>query len=92
MATSTLAKYGLGGDQNAQDARLENLLKEAKRRNKSPEQLCPIVQSFNHMIESDAIIYMGFNQMFDQIPHKLPFNVGSAKKPQVRLPDCRILE
>ncbi|KAI9064499.1 hypothetical protein FKP32DRAFT_646186 [Trametes sanguinea] len=35
-------------------------------------------------IEKDAVIYMGFHQMFEQVPNKPPYNHDPTGKPQVR--------
>ena len=53
------------------------------------EPLHIVIQDFKRFIESDPIIYMGFHQMFQQVPHKPPYNHDPTGKPQVchvRLP------
>lgn len=45
--------------------------------------LHPIVQEFQALIENDAEIFMGFHQMFDQVPTTPPYDVNPVGKPQV---------
>ncbi|KAK0231733.1 phosphatidylserine decarboxylase-like protein [Armillaria nabsnona] len=44
----------------------------------------PVIQEFQTLIEKDAEIYMGFRQMFEQVPTKPPYNNDPTGKPQVR--------
>ncbi|PBK64649.1 hypothetical protein ARMSODRAFT_996703 [Armillaria solidipes] len=44
----------------------------------------PVIQEFKNLIEQDAEIYMGFHQMFEQVPTKPLYNNDPAGKPQVR--------
>jgi len=46
--------------------------------------LHPVIADFQHLIESDADIFMLFNQMFEQVPKKPPYNKDPTGKPQVR--------
>lgn len=46
--------------------------------------LHPVLQSFQALIENDAEIYMLFSQMFQQVPHRPPYNRNPAGGPQVR--------
>ncbi len=43
----------------------------------------PVIQDFQTLIEQDAEIYMGFPQMFAQVPTKLPYNNDPTGKRQV---------
>ncbi len=43
----------------------------------------PVIQEFQTLIEQDAEIYMGFHQMFEQVPTKPPYNNDPTGKPQV---------
>lgn len=52
------------------------------RRSVAP--LLPVLEEFKTLIETDATIFMLFNQMFHQIPHKPPYNNDPTGKPQVR--------
>jgi len=51
---------------------------------KEKKPLLPIIQEFQDLIESDAEIFMLFNQMFSQVPSKPPYNRDPSYKPQVR--------
>ena len=46
--------------------------------------LHPVVQEFKDVIEADPALIMLFNQMFEQVPHKAPYNKSPAEKRQVR--------
>jgi len=45
--------------------------------------LLPVMEDFKNFIERDPVIYMGFHQMFDQIPTKPPYDQQPDGKPQV---------
>jgi phosphatidylserine decarboxylase len=44
----------------------------------------PVIEEFKDFIEGNPEIYMLFNQMFEQIPRKPPYNKSPTGKPQVR--------
>ena len=46
--------------------------------------LKPAVQDLKTLIETDPEVYMLFNQMFAQVPHRPPYNHSPDGKPQVR--------
>jgi phosphatidylserine decarboxylase len=46
--------------------------------------LHPIIADFQVLIESDPELFMLFNQMFEQVPRKPPYNKDPTGKPQVR--------
>ncbi len=46
--------------------------------------LHPVIEDLKRLIENDAEIYMLFNQMFEQVPKKPPYNKDPTGKPQVR--------
>lgn len=71
----------LPSDQATLDDWMDDLIAEAGE-NKSP--LSPVVQEFKDLIEGSAELYMLFNQMFEQIPLKPPYNNDPTGKPQVR--------
>ena len=48
-----------------------------------PEPFLPVIRDFQNLIEGDAQIYMGFNQMFEQVPTKSPYNEDPTGKSQV---------
>ena len=47
-------------------------------------ELDPSIQQFKDVIESNPEIYMGFHEMFTQVPEKSPYNNDPTAKPQVR--------
>jgi phosphatidylserine decarboxylase len=49
-----------------------------------PKDWKPVIKEFQQLIEGDAEIFMGFHQMFQQVPLKPPYNNDPAGKPQVR--------
>jgi len=44
----------------------------------------PVILEFKNLIEEDPDIWMGFHQMFEQVPTKPPYNQDPTKQPQVR--------
>ncbi|PCH42429.1 phosphatidylserine decarboxylase protein [Wolfiporia cocos MD-104 SS10] len=55
-----------------------------ERWRRADESLHPVIQEFQALIEGDPIIYMGFHEMFEQVPTKPPYNNDPTGKPQVR--------
>jgi len=55
-----------------------------ERARADPGELHPVVAEFRNLIEADAQVFMLFHQMFEQIPHKHPFNKDPTGRPQVR--------
>ena len=55
-----------------------------ERKQKGVEiEIVPHVERFKKLIESNAAIYMGFHEMFNQVPTKPPYNNDPTGKPQV---------
>ncbi len=71
----------LPSDQAILDSWIEALILEVEAEKKP---LLPVIEEFKALIEGDAEIYMLFNQMFEQVPHKPPYNKDPTGKPQVR--------
>lgn len=71
----------LPSDQVILENWLSALVAEVDR---DPRPLLPVVQEFKDLIENDAEIFMLFNLMFEQVPHKPPYNRDPTGKPQVR--------
>ena len=44
----------------------------------------PVIEEFRNTIESSSPIYMGFHEMFNQVPDKPPYDKDPTGKPQVR--------
>lgn len=49
-----------------------------------PKPLHPVIADFRDVIESDPQIFMLFNQMFEQVPRRPPYDKDPTGKPQVR--------
>lgn len=45
--------------------------------------LAPVIQDFQKFIEEDPLAFMGFHEMFEQVPRKPPYNQDPTGKPQV---------
>lgn len=71
----------LPSDQAILEKWMSNLIEEVKI-NERP--LLPVIEDFKNLIEGDPEIYMQFNLMFEQVPHKPPYNKDPTGKPQVR--------
>ena len=71
----------LPSDQTVLENWLDALIKQVDTENKP---LHPVIEEFKELIESDPEIYMLFNQMFEQVPKKPPYNKDPTGKPQVR--------
>ena len=54
------------------------------RTHAEPRPLHPAIAHFRDLIESDAAIFMLFNQMFEQVPRRPPYDKDPTGKPQVR--------
>lgn len=65
------------------DARTMKLIKEVQFINKAPDELSPVIQEFKNLIEGDPVIRMGFQQMFDQVPQRTPYDNDPINRPQV---------
>lgn len=71
----------LPSDQATLDRWINDHVKHAATTKKA---LHPVVQEFKDVIEADPSLIMLFNQMFEQVPHKAPYNKSPADKRQVR--------
>ncbi|MFA8435111.1 MAG: phosphatidylserine decarboxylase family protein [Marinifilaceae bacterium] len=71
----------LSSDQKFLESWLQNLIDDVDR---SPQELHPVIQEFQDLIEGDPELYMLFYMMFEQIPHKPPYFQTPTHKPQVR--------
>src|ERR1035437_8554334 len=80
-----LTPYNVGkwlpSDQAILEKWMSNLITEV---GKVKKPLIPVIEEFKNLIESDAEIFMQFNLMFEQVPHKPPYNKDPTGKPQVR--------
>ncbi len=61
-----------------------------RRKKGTKVALDPVIQEFQEVIESNSPIYMGFHEMFNQVPDKPPYNNDPTGKPQVLLRSLHI--
>ncbi len=79
------APYRVGEWLPSDQAFLDNWLQAMIQKTHAEKKaLHPVIADFQHLIESDADIFMLFNQMFEQVPKKPPYNKDPTGKPQVR--------
>ena len=71
----------LSSDQHHLDSFIQKIAEIADEIN---QPLHPVIEEFKTLIETDAEIYMYFNLMFTQVPHKPPYNNNPNNRPQVR--------
>ncbi|MGD0710828.1 MAG: phosphatidylserine decarboxylase family protein, partial [Bacteroidales bacterium] len=71
----------LPSDQAILEKWMSNLITEV---DKTEKPLLPVIEEFRNLIENDPEIFMFFNLMFEQVPHKPPYNKDPKGKPQVR--------
>jgi phosphatidylserine decarboxylase len=55
-----------------------------QRTHATTQTLHPVIADFQGLIESDPEIYMLFDQMFEQVPHRPPYDKDPTGKRQVR--------
>ncbi len=79
------APYRVGEWLPSDHTHLENWLEAIIHKTRLEERaLHPVIADFQDLIESDAEIFMLFNQMFEQVPRKPPYNKNPTGKSQVR--------
>lgn len=85
MATSDALPFRVGAwlpsDQAVLERWMDALVAEVDA---NPKPLLPVIEDFKILIESNPDIFMLFNQMFEQVPRKPPYNKNPAGGPQVR--------
>jgi phosphatidylserine decarboxylase len=80
-----VAPYRVGDWLPSDHATLVTWLEEhAAKAEKSTDDLDPVLVELRDLIESNPEIYMLFNQMFMQVPHKPPYNRDPAEEPTIR--------
>ena len=52
--------------------------------NHPTKKLIPVLEEFREFIENNPRIYMYFTEMWDEIPHKPPYNKDPTGKSQIR--------
>ncbi len=55
----------------------------SKVKAKSLDDVQPVIKEFQHLIEYDSNLYMGFHQMFEQFPTKPPYDKDPTGESQV---------
>jgi len=60
---------------------LDGMIRKSQR---EPQALHPEIAEFQALIESDPEIFMLFNQMFEQVPKRPPYDKDPCGQPQVR--------
>ena len=71
----------LSSDQAFLDQWLDGMI---QRTHSEEKALHPVIADFQDLIENDPEIFMLFNQMFEQVPKKAPYNKDPTGKAQVR--------
>lgn len=85
MSSLSLIQHRVGGWLPRNHSVLETWLdKRVIQCDAEPVPFLPVIRDFQQLIEGDAEIFMGFHQMFDQVPSKPPYNADPTGKPQVR--------
>lgn len=80
-ATPYRAGQWLPSDEAVLDRWLHETIRDAARAN---APLHPVMQEFRDLIESDAVLFMYFHQMFEQLPRSPRFRLTPTGAPQVR--------
>ncbi|KIP05855.1 hypothetical protein PHLGIDRAFT_73618 [Phlebiopsis gigantea 11061_1 CR5-6] len=89
-------QHRLGGwlpnDQNVLEKWLAKVIAYVEHPSRINREFHPVIKEFKDFIESDPVIYMGFHQMFEQIPDKPPYNDNPKGEgnPQVRNYMCML--
>ncbi|CAE6396076.1 hypothetical protein ACGC1H_005748 [Rhizoctonia solani] len=63
---------------------ISKILELIKHDQRALSDLSPSVVQFKNLIDNNAILRMGFTEMFDQVPTKPPYNLDPTLKPQIR--------
>jgi phosphatidylserine decarboxylase len=74
----------LPNDQNVLEKWLEKMISYVEDLSRIHVPFHPVIEEFKDFIERDPVIYMGFHQMFEQVPKKPPYDQDPTGKPQVR--------
>ncbi|KAI0780874.1 Phophatidylserine decarboxylase-domain-containing protein [Trametes elegans] len=81
-------KHRIGGwlprDPQVLEKWLEKKITHVEHPTRRGQPLHPVIERFKLFIEREPTVYMGFSQMFEQVPTKPPYNGDPTHKPQVR--------
>src|SRR3974390_2024829 len=84
-SAETLVPYRVGQWLPSDQAFLARWLEAMIQKTHAEQRaLHPVIAAFRDLIESDAAIFMLFNQMFEQVPKRPPYDRDPTGKPQVR--------
>lgn len=87
MPQPLLVRHRVGGwlprDHNVLRSWLDKKINLVERGANKNAPMHPVIQKFKAFIEADPVIYMGFHQMFEQVPTKPPYDKDPTGKPQV---------
>lgn len=85
MSAATPIPYRVGAWLPSDHAFLAGWLEAMiEKTHADPRALHPVIADFRDLIESDPEIFMLFNQMFEQVPRRPPYDRDPTGKPQVR--------
>ncbi|KAJ1303016.1 hypothetical protein OPQ81_011217 [Rhizoctonia solani] len=63
---------------------ISKLIDKVKQDKRSLNELHPTVVEFKNLVDTTPALRMGFTQMFEQVPHKPPYNDDPTLEPQIR--------
>ncbi|KAK8079287.1 L-tryptophan decarboxylase [Apiospora phragmitis] len=63
---------------------LDKQIKHVEGHGDKKPKLIPVLQEFKDLIEGDPRIYMYFSQMWEEVPHKHPYDKDPTGKKQIR--------
>ena len=85
--STCLVQHRLGGwlpqDHNVLETWLAKKIASVTHRSRMRIALSPVIQDFQTLIETNPQVWMGFHQMFEQVPNKPPYVNDPTGKPQV---------
>src|SRR6266404_2342087 len=82
-STLSKAEHGLAQERRATGPRPANDTGINGQSPFAPEEFHPVIREFQRVIEEDPILYLGFHQMFDQVPHEPLYDKDPNGDPQV---------
>ncbi|CAE6434370.1 unnamed protein product [Rhizoctonia solani] len=63
---------------------IAKILEKVKHDKRALSDLSPSIVQFKNLVDNNAILRMGFTEMFDQVPTKPPYDLDPTLKPQIR--------
>ena len=74
--------HWLPQDSKHHKAWLQQTIKHAQE---NPKDLHPVLQEFKELVEKNTRLWLLFSNMFEEIPHKQPYQNDPTQQPQVRI-------